>query len=442
MVVLPRPFAPIATPARSGPDSMVTNPPSFLPPGPATAVIADDLSTVIAAALAAAGLPEPPLGVEVTPAKAREHGDWQTNVALSSPSRPASHAVPSPSAWSPRSRRHHPGTWSGSRSPGRGSSTSSWRRRGCTTSSGRPSRRGPAFGRGDRYAGLKVNLEFVSANPTGPLHAGGGRWVLVGDAIANLLAAQGATVHREYYLNDAGTQLDTFTASLMARYHGTELPEDGYQGEYLAEMAEELRAALGDDVTAEAARGLGLPGDRGRSARATSSASAWSSTRGSRSGRCTTRGDVAAVLDALRAGGYTYEQDGAEWLAQRGARRPARPGPRAEQRHHDVPRQRSRLPPRQAGARVGPPHRHLGRRPPRPGEVAPGRAARARHRDRRRARARDHPRSARDPGSKDGARRADLEADRQRDHARRHPRRGRSRRRAGSRSCSRASTPR
>src|SRR5581483_65675 len=67
---------------------------------------------------------------------------------------------------------------------------------------------GDRFGHGAALAGSRINLEFVSANPTGPLHAGGGRWVAVGDAIANLLAAQGAEVHREYYLNDAGAQLE------------------------------------------------------------------------------------------------------------------------------------------------------------------------------------------------------------------------------------------
>src|SRR5204863_1989379 len=94
------------------------------------------------------------------------------------------------------------------------------------------------YGHGTAYDGLKVNLEFVSANPTGPLHAGGGRWVAVGDAMANLLAAQGADVHREYYLNDAGNQLDVFGASLHARYRGEEPPDDGYQGAYLVEMAD------------------------------------------------------------------------------------------------------------------------------------------------------------------------------------------------------------
>src|SRR6185312_1651426 len=73
---------------------------------------------------------------------------------------------------------------------------------------------GGAFGTSDLLAGRRINLEFVSANPTGPLHAGGGRWVAVGDAIANLLASQGAVVHREYYLNDAGNQLDKFRDSL------------------------------------------------------------------------------------------------------------------------------------------------------------------------------------------------------------------------------------
>src|SRR5262249_13146595 len=92
---------------------------------------------------------------------------------------------------------------------------------------------GEAYGRGPALAGDRINLEFVSLNPTGPIHAGGARWVAVGDAIANLLAAEGAAVHREYYLNDAGGQLDTFGASLYARYRGEEPPEDGYRGEYL-----------------------------------------------------------------------------------------------------------------------------------------------------------------------------------------------------------------
>ena len=116
---------------------------------------------------------------------------------------------------------------------------------------------GDGWGRGDAMAGRKVNVEFVSANPTGPLHAGGGRWAAVGDALANLLASQGADVHREYYLNDTGTQMATFTASLMARYHGQDPPDDGYVGQYIVDMAARLRAELGDGVTPEQAEAWG-----------------------------------------------------------------------------------------------------------------------------------------------------------------------------------------
>ena len=133
----------------------------------------------------------------------------------------------------------------------------------------------------------------MSANPTGPLHAGGGRWVAVGDALANLLAAQGAVVHREYYLNDAGNQLDTFAASLFARYHGEEPPEDGYQGEYLVDMADRMRAELGDAVTEEQAREWGYR-DAVAASGTTSTASACSSTPGSPSARCTRRATSSA----------------------------------------------------------------------------------------------------------------------------------------------------
>ena len=117
---------------------------------------------------------------------------------------------------------------------------------------------GGAYGTYQSLAGQRINLEFVSANPTGPLHAGGGRWVAVGDAIANLLASQGAEVSREYYLNDTGNQLNTLRASLSARYHGRRAPDDGYQGDYLGEIAEALRAEHGDDLDDDALCELGV----------------------------------------------------------------------------------------------------------------------------------------------------------------------------------------
>ncbi|GGM34914.1 arginine--tRNA ligase [Longimycelium tulufanense] len=100
--------------------------------------------------------------------------------------------------------------------------------------------RGADYGRGDRYAGLKVNLEFVSANPTGPIHLGGTRWAAVGDALGRVLTAEGAEVTREYYFNDAGAQIDRFVRSLVAAAKGEPIPEDGYGGAYIADIAAEV----------------------------------------------------------------------------------------------------------------------------------------------------------------------------------------------------------
>jgi arginyl-tRNA synthetase len=102
---------------------------------------------------------------------------------------------------------------------------------------------GEAYGRTDTLAGQKLNLEFVSANPTGPVHIGGTRWAAVGDALGRLLTASGAQVSREYYFNDAGAQIDRFARSLMAAAHGEPVPEDGYAGDYIGEIAGQVVAA-------------------------------------------------------------------------------------------------------------------------------------------------------------------------------------------------------
>jgi arginyl-tRNA synthetase len=99
---------------------------------------------------------------------------------------------------------------------------------------------GAAFGRGDALAGTKINLEFVSANPTGPIHLGGTRWAAVGDALGRVLGAQGAEVTREYYFNDAGAQIDRFVRSLIAAAKGEPAPEDGYAGGYINDIAAEV----------------------------------------------------------------------------------------------------------------------------------------------------------------------------------------------------------
>ncbi|MEV0003940.1 arginine--tRNA ligase [Micromonospora sp. NPDC050980] len=101
---------------------------------------------------------------------------------------------------------------------------------------------GPAYGRSDTLAGQRINLEFVSANPTGPVHIGGVRWAAVGDALSRLLRATGADVGTEYYFNDAGSQIDRFARSLLAAAKGEPAPEDGYGGAYVAEIATEVVA--------------------------------------------------------------------------------------------------------------------------------------------------------------------------------------------------------
>jgi arginyl-tRNA synthetase len=109
---------------------------------------------------------------------------------------------------------------------------------------------GAAFGRGTDLAGLKLNLEFVSANPTGPIHLGGTRWAAVGDSLARVLQAQGAEVTREYYFNDHGAQIDRFARSLMAAAKGEETPEDGYAGAYIDEIAKRVLDETAVDVLA------------------------------------------------------------------------------------------------------------------------------------------------------------------------------------------------
>jgi arginyl-tRNA synthetase len=102
---------------------------------------------------------------------------------------------------------------------------------------------GTAYGRTDVLAGQKLNLEFVSANPTGPVTLGSTRWAAVGDALARLLEASGADVSREYYVNDAGAQIERFGRSLQAVALGRPVPEDGYQGDYVETVAQVVVAA-------------------------------------------------------------------------------------------------------------------------------------------------------------------------------------------------------
>ena len=115
---------------------------------------------------------------------------------------------------------------------------------------------GQAYGTSDLYAGQKVNLEFVSANPTGPIHIGGVRWAAVGDSLGRILTAIGAEVTREYYFNDHGMQIDRYSRSLLASARSDEAPEDGYGGQYIADIAATVVAKHPDVLTLPEAEAL------------------------------------------------------------------------------------------------------------------------------------------------------------------------------------------
>jgi len=178
---------------------------------------------------------------------------------------------------------------------------------------------GTAFGHGTALAGRRVNLEFVSANPTGPIHLGGTRWAAVGDALGRVLEASGAEVTREYYFNDHGAQIDRFTRSLIASAEGEPTPEDGYAGTYIDEIAATI-------VQAEPEL-LGLPGDeRHETFRAAGVAMMFDHIKSSLAEFGTvfdvythensmfTSGAVDRAIETLKGNGNLYESEGAWWL--------------------------------------------------------------------------------------------------------------------------------
>jgi arginyl-tRNA synthetase len=172
---------------------------------------------------------------------------------------------------------------------------------------------GEGFGQRSAEVSERVMVEFVSANPTGPLTAAGGRHAALGDTLARILSRHGHEVEREYLLNDVGGQVERFAASIAARMRGTDPPEDGYAGEYVIELATELRAAgCGpDDLDQLARRGTEMMRERIAATleRFGVRFDTWFSER--------TLHDDGSVEDAiaeLRGRGHVYERDGAVWL--------------------------------------------------------------------------------------------------------------------------------
>ena len=210
----------------------------------------------------------------------------------------------------------------------------------------------------------RILVEFVSANPTGPLHVGGGRHAAYGDALVRLLEAVGHEVEREYYVNDGGGQVERFALSIAARMTGGEPPEDGYSGEYVAELAEQIAAEGIDPADTEAvgsARRRAGPRARARHPRPLRRPLRHLVLRA----RPLPPGRGRGGAGPARAGRPLLPQRGRALAAHDRVRRRQGPGPDPRQRRADLPGRRRRLPLGQARARLRPPDRRARRRPPR-----------------------------------------------------------------------------
>lgn len=183
---------------------------------------------------------------------------------------------------------------------------------------------GAAYGTNDSLAGQHINLEYVSANPTGPVHLGGARWAAVGDSLARILSACGATVTREYYFNDHGTQINHFTASLLAAARGQETPADGYGGAYITEIARqvtagELAAGRPDPATLPDAEAAEVFRARGVDLMFASIKDELHAFRSDfdvffHEDSLHTSGAVERAITQLRERGVIYDHEGAIWL--------------------------------------------------------------------------------------------------------------------------------
>ena len=181
---------------------------------------------------------------------------------------------------------------------------------------------GDAYGHSQALAGQSVNIEFISANPTGPLHLGHTRWAVLGDAIARVLQAAGAQVAREFYINDRGNQMDLFGASLEAAALGRPIPEDGYQGAYVADLAARIVAERPEilDLPAperlpafrEAGYALQLREQQDQLDGFNTHFDVWFSERALHAEG--SDGSVADTLQGLKDNGHLFESDGALWM--------------------------------------------------------------------------------------------------------------------------------
>jgi arginyl-tRNA synthetase len=275
-------------------------------------VLADLVRTAVAQLLADRGLDITSLPEQVTVERPRnpEHGDYATNIALQL-AKKVGVAPRDLATWLVEALRAQPAIAQADvAGPGFINLTIATEAQGAIVEDALKD----GYGTGSELAGQKINLEFVSANPTGPIHLGGARWAAVGDAIGRVLQARGAEITREYYINDAGAQIDRFVRSLIAAAKGEPVPEDGYAGTYVGEIAAEVLrrepGALGDPETVRRV-GLELMIDeikRSLDDFGTHFDVFFSELTLHRSGA------VADTVAKLKANGSLYEKDDAWWL--------------------------------------------------------------------------------------------------------------------------------
>jgi arginyl-tRNA synthetase len=169
------------------------------------------------------------------------------------------------------------------------------------------------YGSGDSLSGVTINLEFISANPTGPLHLGHTRWAAVGDALGRVLTAAGAKVVQEFYINDRGRQMELFGLSVQAAAQGNPIPEDGYQGEYIKDLAKivvaENPGMSSSDDFREAAYKVQLAEQQSVLETFHTKFDVWFSERSLHES-----GAVEHGMEKLREQGHVFEEEGAIWL--------------------------------------------------------------------------------------------------------------------------------
>jgi arginyl-tRNA synthetase len=252
-----------------------------------------------------------------------EHGDWATNVALVLAK--AAKAPPRAVAEAMVAHLELPDWVAGVEVAGPGFVNVRLDQRWFAGLVRRVLAEGDSFGTVDLGRGERVNVEFISANPTGPLHVGNARLAPTGDALANLLAATGHKVEREYYLNDAGSQIDLLGASVEAAYlallgRPSDPPPDGYRGDYIGDLAQALRSEQGESLAdldpverrariAEWSYRRMLEGIQRTLARLGVRFDVWFSER-----TLHQSGAIADTVEELRERGLVEDRDGAVWL--------------------------------------------------------------------------------------------------------------------------------